>query len=433
MKVSIEYLRSDRTLRFIAASEDGDITEKFSGDPVFFRMPEGWVYEDLHADILAVAAITILHPFVGSRLQIPVVVSEEFEEACKKLLPYRCDFKVGDARPSPRQPGDVPGLSFSGGVDSTAALAVMPKDTKVVFLDRLASDGSEPAGLYVKDSAEYACRVVASAGYDVFKIKTNLEYIRNPVGFPIDWSSGVPAILLADFLSLSSVSWGVVAESGYRVGHDHFIDFPKRTIFARWDGLFRAVGLCLGAPVAGLSEVATSLIVQKSALAGVAQSCIRGEKNQPCMNCFKCLRKSMLDAALLGETYRKQDFDRVIRFRGGEKIVLGLPIKHENVFRWTISRLRVDEPSQVWDAFKHRLETPPRDVSWAGAWYSPSVDLIPIEFRQHALDAIRGYVPSQNEYQLQEFRSWDLRNEFSSPEMTSSVEALSRALSSPAV
>lgn len=429
MEVIVGFDAVQRRFELLPMVEQGDFMEKFAGGKIFFEVPAGWSMEATHPNLLAMVVLVVLHPFIGTRLRVNLGVTAGFKAACEKLLPYPCLFDGAQASHE-RCPGRYPGISFSGGVDSTAALALMPEDTKVFFLDRVTSDGSAPVGLYVKDSAEVACRMVSEFGYTVHKVPTNLEYVRNPVGFPVDWASGAPAILLADHCDLSSISWGVVAESAYRVGHENFIDFPKRTIFFRWDGLLRAAGLSLGAPVAGLSEVATSLIVKESRFAQVAQSCIRGLKGQPCMNCFKCFRKSMLDAALHGDEFQVETFERLIRFRGGEKIVLGLPVKHENVFRWTVENLKMQGRSPTWEAFRGRLRTGGHDVSWGNAWYAASAHLIPEGYRESAIEKIHRYVPSHSSEQSKAFESWDLRADIESQEMAKAVSGLTQALRS---
>lgn len=146
------------------------------------------------------------------------------------------------------------------------------------------------------------------------------------------------------------------------------------------------------------------------------------------MNCFKCFRKSMLDAALLEKDFDIGVFERIVRFRGGEQIVLGLPIKHENVFRWTVERLRMQSNSPTWEAFLDRLRIGQRDVSWGAAWYSPSSNLIPSDYRNSAVAAIHRYVPSQTDVQRAEFEAWDLRGDLESTEMAAAVSALSHAL-----
>ena len=430
MRVDCRFDAKTSTLWFDAEPEPDDRLEKFNATPVFFRMPKDWRPEHTHPDLLALSGIVLLHPFVGSSLTISSVVSTDFDQACRAVLPYVTSFEaVRDASALPaRTPGRTPGLSFSGGVDSTAALALMPEATQLFFLDRETLPGVQSKSIYVKDSAIVACELAQSLGYTVYRIATNLEFVRQPIGFPIDWSSGLPALLMADYSGLSSISWGVVAESAYRVGHEHFIDFPRRTIFRRWNQLLQAVGLCLGAPVAGLSEVCTSRIVMNSRLAKLAQSCIRGPKNEPCLRCFKCLRKRMLDAVLDDRELPAEEFERMVRFHGFEKIMLKLPIKHEDVFRWIAPRLRLAGASAAWPALLDRLELGDQPMDWAEHWYPKAAPYIPPEFRDETIGRIESSVGRMSEAQIQAFEAWDLRPAFAMDEAERRVEALSAML-----
>lgn len=419
MKVTKSFQKDRRRLEFRIEPAPGFEAHKIADREVFFEMLEGWSEQGTHPDLMALVALLLVHPFVdpeSGMLDLDWDISSDFAAACASVIPYPVTFRgaePGKSAIEPRKKGATPALSFSGGVDSSAALGLMPEETALFFLNRVNFDGSEPQGLYDKRSALYACEWAERLGYQVHRIPTSLEFVRSPVGFPVDWSTGAPAVLHADTLNLSSISWGVVAESAYRVGHEHYIDFKKRTIFRRWDCLLRAVGLALGAPVAGVSEVGTSTIVLRDQrLNGIAQSCIRGDKNKPCMNCFKCFRKSLLDAAILGEEYQADLFSKVLRFRGGEKIVLGSPIKHENVFRWLAERLRVDVETPDWLAFKNRLSVGHPDVGWAARWYGPAEELIPSEYRASALRKMSELVPRQSSEEERAFEEWDLRPTF---------------------
>lgn len=146
------------------------------------------------------------------------------------------------------------------------------------------------------------------------------------------------------------------------------------------------------------------------------------------MNCFKCFRKSLLDAALEGVDYPGPAFEKVIRFRGGEKIVLGTPIKHENVFRWTVENLRISGVAPTWSAFVDRLRTGAHEVSWARAWYSRAADLIPEAFRENAIREIIAAVGEHTDEQRRAFEEWDLRSDLESESMQASIARLSKKL-----
>ena len=76
------------------------------------------------------------HPFVATELDVGVPVSERFRQGLAAIRRYSISFERGEVTPYVAGPGSRPGLAFSGGVDSAAALLLMPDSTVPVFLDR---------------------------------------------------------------------------------------------------------------------------------------------------------------------------------------------------------------------------------------------------------------------------------------------------------
>ena len=81
---------------------------------VFFEMPEDWVYSETHTDLFQLAHHLLVEPW---------------------------DKSVMDQWQPTRQPGWRPGLAFSGGVDSAAALCLMPDSTVLLYHERCALSG----------------------------------------------------------------------------------------------------------------------------------------------------------------------------------------------------------------------------------------------------------------------------------------------------
>jgi hypothetical protein len=306
---------------------------------------------------------------------------------------------------------------------------LLPRTTKLFFLDRVLGPADRyGGGLYVKDSALVACDLAQARGYEVHRMATNVELIRSPVGFPVDWTSGVPAILLADHCDLSSVSFGTVAESAYKVGHARYRDFSSASGFYRWNALLDSVGLALSLPVAGLSEVCTSAIVLKSEMKDIAQSCIRGRKNQPCLNCFKCFRKVLLEAAIEHRTLAGDAVDSLITFRGATKALGALPIKHEDVLLWLRDKVSLSGSSEFWPLLEQRLSAMGMDVEWASRWYPKSLELVPAELRDSVAATIRKYVQTMSRQDIKTFEAWDMGGRVQAPELLSSSKALNDAV-----
>ena len=110
----------------------------------------------------------------------------------------------------------------------------MPKETVPVFLDRPINGRS----LYDKDAPYRICSELVEMGYEVLSIKSDLEYLRSPVGFPVDLANSVPAVLLADLASFNSIAFGTIMESAYGIGHSQYRHYPKGNHFRLWSTLF---------------------------------------------------------------------------------------------------------------------------------------------------------------------------------------------------
>src|SRR5690606_21051487 len=110
-------------------------------------------------------------------------------------------------------------IAFSGGVDSVAALAILPQNTIAIFMNRIAKRVGKP-GLYRADAALQTCDDVRRSGYDVRVVDTSMELMRDPIGFAVDWTNAVGAVAHADQLDLRSISFGMIAESAFATGHE---------------------------------------------------------------------------------------------------------------------------------------------------------------------------------------------------------------------
>src|SRR5699024_12014280 len=94
----------------------------------------------------------------------------------KKVLPI-------NEKLTPRKTpsNDVPALTYSGGIDSTAAAILLPKNTHLFYFDRRVPAGVKT--LLNQAAAYYACNSIAKTGRTVHKIKTDMPYLRKRVGF----------------------------------------------------------------------------------------------------------------------------------------------------------------------------------------------------------------------------------------------------------
>jgi hypothetical protein len=401
----ISTVRAGRRLSFLLTPDEHDPvtsgTARRGGDRVEVLLPEDM--PDPHPDLLALAAMLVGGVFIGRTLTLDTPVSAEFA-AAEKALSGRTVGPVGDVAPRVAPADGRPALCFSGGVDSTAALAVLPPETELFFLDRIPPADRETRSEYRKDAALAACAAARADGRTVHEIQTDVEYLREPVGFPLDLSNALPAVLLADFRGIDAISWGTIAESAYKVGGKFYLDYAERPAYARFNALFSAAGLPFLNAVAGVSEVGTSLIVRRSEGAVVAQSCMRGGVGAPCRSCWKCFRKLLLDSALSGRWPDDAELDRLFSLREPVMYLRKVPVKHEDVITYLTSKYTGSHP--MMRALRRRVGGDRVNVDWLTRHYRPALDLVPAKYRAVVEERLGTYLEPMTPAEEEEFRSW---------------------------
>ena len=405
MRVSIS--QEEEELIFTLEPEDADFehlnSSKIGLSGRCAKINLGGVkYEDIHPDLIGLSTILMCHQFVGNELYLPVLVSEDFLQKANGIL---SKYKIcSDSNPnvvSNSSLGTRPGLAFSGGADSTAALIVMPGNTVPVFMNRPIREGS----MYDSDAPIKNCELLKQIGYDVKIIDCDLEYLRDPVGFPSDLAHAIPLILLSESLGIGSVAFGTILESAYGIGHEHYIDYPRGSHMRFYGTLLSAAGLEISLPVGGVSEVGTAIIVDASPLGGLAQSCIRGKKGSPCMRCWKCFRKELLSLSLSPD----KDIDLSSMMRNSSEVQIKLssyPISHENVVTYSIQRIDIGKYPFL-RPLRDRLDTK-LELSLLDCWYSPSKVLIPEKYRLSVIEKISKFMKKMTKEQEEILETWNM-------------------------
>lgn len=251
-----------------------------------------------------------------------------------------------------RPPGRRTAVAYSGGVDSTASLRLLP--------------GALPIYTRMTDRAEQFREdnaLLALAEVDGIAISTNSDRLATSMGKKVRGFYGTgcfttPSVLLADHFDLGVVADGNVMETVYMLsndGHGTRYSTPDRTAILE---RFRAAGLEYCAPCAGLTEVATTALAT-----GVkyAMGCIRGTGGLPCGRCIKCYRKDAL--------------------RGTP---IATPPIAENTLRKPIIPML---PSLLW-ANRHRglrhpiLDRIDKEIDWADGWYEDALRFVPAHLHE---------------------------------------------------
>ena len=408
MRLEVKYPDTNE-ICLIFHLEDDDIpkpSEKFSIGEKSTKIKVNFHnISEVHVDLITLSSILICNPFVGKRLSLPFNPSQKFMEAANGTLSRYKLFAKEDLPPSPPRESmgnGRPGLAFSGGVDSTAALSVMPGSTIPIFMDRPIRKGS----LYNPEAAHRSCKLLTELGYDVHRVECDLEYVRDPVGFPTDVANAVPAILLSEELGLSSISFGTVLESAFGTGHEHYRNYTEGSHWNFFGTLFQAAGIQMSLPIAGVSEVGTSIIAHRSPVGMAAQSCIRGTWGSPCMSCWKCFRKGLLSLALGQIKYEKKEFDKLLKSNEVRKKLSELPISHEDVIAYSIHRIDRSQRAEF-EILGDRVEGLGR-LNLLSKWYSPSDGLIPDNWRHSCREKILRYLRKMNFREERIIEEWDM-------------------------
>jgi len=374
--------RIDGNLIFFEFLQDKDDVERIK--ELKFKMAdiEPYVKIDqnlnpgkINNDLIALSIIMMVNPFVGNNLYFDFSVSKRFIQIVEKVISrYKITCKDFDNIPLKAERGSKPGLAFSGGADSSAALSIMPKDVSLVFMNR----PMEKKSVYDSSAPLEICRRLEEIGFDVEVIETNLEYLREPVGFPTDLANSIPAILHSEYLDLDSIAFGTVLESGYGIGHEHYIDYSKGAHYRFFSTLFNSVGLELSLPTLGISEVGTAIIGNKAPGGILQQSCIRGKLFEPCFRCWKCFRKELLNYSL-GFVESPPNFEEMMRSNEIQQRLSAYPISHENVITYSLQRINFNDIKNL-KVLSSKLDMN-KKLGFLEEWYPPSIEFVPDKYR----------------------------------------------------
>lgn len=366
---------------------------------------------DMHPDLLASALLTVALPFAGRRIELPVGVSSRLADEVYRG--FKKELSPVVSQLEPRQPGNRPGLAFSGGNDSLATYHLMPENTALVFFERI----SHPQISYSPDMDPYQplpalkiCDTMRKDGLTVGIVQSDHPYVIGPKP---DWATWIgvasPLMLLADSLNLDSIAFGSDLGSTFIPiwkDHQYFSwDFkdPYEDPFQTW---MTAIGLPINRPIGGIDEIGTAIIVMSSPYHRFRTFCSNGPHGTPCMRCLKCLRKTMITAVVEGEELDKAFWDRfseipkVRAFFESEEMFNGM-----HSYMYCFRRI-----PPISNRFFHRvqngmLNTPGR-ADFAARWYPEALKLVLPKYRQDFLARKNRFLQDYTDEDVQELIRW---------------------------
>jgi len=300
---------------------------------IFFEMPEEFKLENIHPDLIMLANYCLFSTYY------PVPIYEHVFT---------------------RNPGKKIGLAFSGGVDSTAAMLLLPEDIELVYHQR---QGFPVTGMR-QDNALY---MFENMKKKVWKIKSDQEIIgereeTGKRGFSTDYCAGVAIILMADMLDLGYFATGQMMESTHLRRGYKFRDFEKTKFWLTFEPLFKEAGLTLLGPVFSCSEVITNKIVEQSEYKDLAQSCVRGFAGQGCNACYKCFRKNLIRGKKIPT--RSYEINHILTSR---------PLKQAASLIYAMNKFK----SEILELDEYKG----MELKFVERYYPPALELIPEEIK----------------------------------------------------
>ena len=344
---------------------------KWRGQEYFFEMPSDWSFEETHSDLFQLAHHLLVEPWDKSAMQ--------------------------HWNPT-RKPGWRPGLAFSGGIDSAAAMALMPEETVLLYNERSGIEGK----LDHTNALRFFEHIAAESGRIVHRIASNHEQLRldqgKSVGFSTDYACAVQAILLADHFSLDSIATGMPLENSYLFHGHKFREFSDSWFWKHYAPMFESIGLPLYQPVAGCSEVVNLDIVVAAGWDGWAQSCLRSTKGgQVCGACWKCFRKNTLQ----GTPFSLSDEIR--------KFLTKEPLKQAASTLYSIQRIGPSlEGSDIKTSFPHLTPMLERDWSFLERYHDEALEMVPKKYRSFTRSRLQRYAAPMNKKDIELLSSINL-------------------------
>lgn len=396
-------------LKFILENEEfsdrtGKVTMQINTCRIL--LPHNWKVSLIHPDLFALSVILIGYPYIRNQINVGIGVSKEFHDEFFRLTGIRVVPIKDNLKPRKSKDTARPSLAFSGGVDSIVALSLLPENTCSVFLDRMPPSDMLDKKVYDKNAVYRACNFLANEGKEVYIIKTDLEYIRKPRGFAIEYSTSIPTILLADYLDgFDSIASGTVLESSYL----EFKDFDESRLYnVDWRKLFNVVDLPRNDVTTGLSNVATLKILYKDGrYTNIAHSCMSGQGIERCMNCWKCFRKTLITKILLKEPINDDLIDRLFNITEARTYLKRLPLRFENQFAYITEKC--DSKHPLMTMLRNFTVKNKTKYDWMEKWYSPSIEHFAPKYKHIVEENIKKYLKAMNKQEEKLVETWETR------------------------
>ena len=327
-----------RTERWLI--ENGRLIFKHPKMDVYWEVPSD--FEMPSSPILGLAEYVLLTPF-KEKIELEVLKEKDLKPSFKGSKETNLETLVPNSGKK-----NCVGVAFSGGVDSTAVLDLLPSTIPIY------TQVANPTGMHIIENALLSVEEVG--GISIISNYDELAplYGRSK-GFYGDAGFTITAILYSYYYNLHTIADGNVLERMYLFGpHGHGTKYRDQDL-SKMMSAFAGVNLGYCIPCAGMTEVLTTKITDKAGMK-YSMGCMRGEGGVPCNNCLKCFRKRGLQGNPLPTN---KEVDKKLN----KEYIPTLPS-----LLWARDYKGLSHP--IFDDIV-------MDISWVDKWYPKSLEYIP--------------------------------------------------------
>ncbi|MCG5214390.1 DUF6395 domain-containing protein [Streptosporangium sp. KLBMP 9127] len=354
---------------------------------------------DVHPDLLALAAWTVVAPWTTRRITFDRPVSPDLAAAVERGW----GIEVGPVGGGPRAGGRL-AISYSGGADSAAVAAILP-DSPLVHFQRVPHPRVPNRWTHYR--SDVLAKLAARTGRELTITRSDLEFtLAEPrPGYPEHHAVTAGAALMADELDLGGLAFGYELGSRWLGGGRYLLrytpDNPMWSGDGRWGRLFQAAGLPIVLPVGGVSEAMTMRLALTSELRPYVRWCLRGDGG-PCGECGKCLYKELIHAAV----ERRPLKTAITAARPvAAKWQKPPPYGGQEMIEYGCARVPGIETTPFGVAAGH-LGATVESTSWLDHCYRPALEEIPDPWRKQVTDFMAEEVGFMTEDEERRVRDW---------------------------
>ncbi|MEV7009887.1 DUF6395 domain-containing protein [Streptosporangium sp. NPDC051022] len=364
-----------------------------------FRVELPRAPRDIHPDLSALAAWTVVAPWTRRAITFDRPISPELAEALREGW----GVDAGPVGAAPRS-GTRLAISYSGGADSVAVAAMLP-DAPFVHFQRVSHPRVPNRWTHYR--SDVLARLAERTGRELTVVRSDLEFtLAEPrPGYPEHHAVAAGALLLADELDLGGLAFGYELGSRWLGGDRYLLRYtPDNPMWAprgAWGRAFAAAGVHIVLPVGGVSEAVTMRLALGSDLRAQVRWCLRGVDG-PCGTCGKCLYKELIQAAVERRPLRTTIGPKRPVARKWQEPP---PYGGQEMIEYGCARIP-DVEGTVFGRAAKFLGATVASTAWLERCYRPAVEEIPEPWRKQVHDFMAAEVGFMNAAEARRVETW---------------------------